>query len=273
MFLVLTLGLIGTWQVFDQIYVMSQGNPAKTTLTPAFLSYRTAFSDFNYGSGAAISFILFLIIVVLTLFQRWVMRDRDSRRVGARDRGRRLRQGRHAVTPSSGPRYEQVQAAIPRRRDGGGRPPSRTRRRVRVTAGGSPPGSSATRVLVFFALVFLYPFVIQLANSFKTEPDAAANPLSPVPHPFSDDELRADLRRHRLPAVAGNSVLVTVLVTVGRVFFDSLAGYALARLRFRGRRGDLRHRARGDGRARRGAADPEVPGAQATRPLRQLRRR
>ena len=71
MFLVITLGLIGTWQVFDQIYVMSQGNPAKTTLTPAFLSYRTAFRDFDYGSGAAISFVLFLIIVVLTLVQRW----------------------------------------------------------------------------------------------------------------------------------------------------------------------------------------------------------
>ena len=75
MFLVLTLGLIGTWQVFDQVYVMSQGNPAKTTLTPAFLSYRTAFRDFEYGSGAAISFVLFLIIIVLTLLQRWVMRD------------------------------------------------------------------------------------------------------------------------------------------------------------------------------------------------------
>ncbi len=79
MFLVLTLGLIGTWQVFDQIYVMSQGSPAKTTLTPAFLSYRTAFKDFNYGSGAAISFILFAIIVVLTLLQRWVMRERDDK--------------------------------------------------------------------------------------------------------------------------------------------------------------------------------------------------
>jgi multiple sugar transport system permease protein len=76
MFLVLTLGLIGTWQVFDQIYVMSQGNPAKTTLTPAYLSYQTAFRDFDYGSGAAISFVLFLIIIVLTLLQRRILRER-----------------------------------------------------------------------------------------------------------------------------------------------------------------------------------------------------
>jgi multiple sugar transport system permease protein len=85
LFLVVTLGLIGTWQVFDQIYVMSQGNPAKTTLTPAYLSYRTAFRDFDYGSGAAISFVLFLIIVVLTLVQRRALRDRDD------DRPRRRR--------------------------------------------------------------------------------------------------------------------------------------------------------------------------------------
>jgi multiple sugar transport system permease protein len=87
MFLVVTLGLIGTWQVFDQIYVMSQGSPAKTTLTPAFLSYQQAFKVFEYGRGAAIAFVLFLIIIAFTLLQRYVMRDRDStshRRSGPR---------------------------------------------------------------------------------------------------------------------------------------------------------------------------------------------
>ncbi len=95
LFLVITLGLIGTWQVFDQIYVMSQGNPAKTTLTPAFLSYQTAFKDFNYGSGAAISFVLFLIIVVMTLMQRWIMRDRDAPRRGQVSRATTRSVGRH----------------------------------------------------------------------------------------------------------------------------------------------------------------------------------
>ena len=38
LFTVLTLGLIGTWQVFDQIYTGTRGGPAKTTLTPAYLS-------------------------------------------------------------------------------------------------------------------------------------------------------------------------------------------------------------------------------------------
>lgn len=80
LFLVLTLGLIATWQVFDQIYLMSQGNPAGTTLTPAFLSYLTSFQDQQWGQGAAIAFILFAIIVVLTIVQRLITAERRAGR-------------------------------------------------------------------------------------------------------------------------------------------------------------------------------------------------
>ncbi|MDQ7907344.1 carbohydrate ABC transporter permease [Phytohabitans sp. ZYX-F-186] len=91
-------------------------------------------------------------------------------------------------------------------------------------------------ILIFFALVFLYPFVIQLANSLKTEPDAAANPLSPVPGPVSFASFERIFEGTDFPLWLGNSLLVTLVLTAGRVFFDSLAGYALARLRFAGRR-------------------------------------
>ena len=75
LFLVTTLGLIGTWQVFDQIYVMGKGAPAGTTITPAFLSYKTSFTSGAWGSGAAMAFIVFLIIVLLTWGQRRLMRE------------------------------------------------------------------------------------------------------------------------------------------------------------------------------------------------------
>ena len=83
-FTVLTLGLIGTWQVFDQIYLTGGGEPGKTTLTPAFLAYNTSFEGLKWGQGAAISFVLFLIIVGLTLLQRWILRDRDLGQAGIR---------------------------------------------------------------------------------------------------------------------------------------------------------------------------------------------
>ncbi|MCU1507536.1 MAG: sugar transporter permease [Microbacteriaceae bacterium] len=79
LFTVLTLGLIGTWQIFDQIFILGGGKPAKTTLTPAFLAYQTSFKDLNWGDGAAISFILFAIIVVLTLAQRIILRDSSDK--------------------------------------------------------------------------------------------------------------------------------------------------------------------------------------------------
>ena len=64
LFTVLTLGLIGTWQVFDQIYLAGGGAPGKTTLTPAYLAYETSFKNLKWGRGAAIAFVLFVIIVV-----------------------------------------------------------------------------------------------------------------------------------------------------------------------------------------------------------------
>ncbi|RFA21044.1 carbohydrate ABC transporter permease [Subtercola boreus] len=76
LFTVLTLGVIGTWQVFDQIYTGTQGGPGKTTVTPAYLSYTSAFNNQQWGQGSAIAFILFVIIVVLTLLQRFILRDK-----------------------------------------------------------------------------------------------------------------------------------------------------------------------------------------------------
>ncbi|AHH99432.1 carbohydrate ABC transporter permease [Kutzneria albida] len=92
-------------------------------------------------------------------------------------------------------------------------------------------------VLALGAVLYLAPFVIQLVTSFKTDPDAVAHPLSLLPDPLSTDTYR---RLATDPAVDfprwfGNSLLVTVCVTLGRLLVDALAGYGLARLRWRGR--------------------------------------
>lgn len=79
-FTVVTLGLIGTWQIFDQIYVGSKGGPANTTVTPAFLSYSQSFINNAWGRGAAIAFILFAIIVVFTIVQRLLLGERKEKR-------------------------------------------------------------------------------------------------------------------------------------------------------------------------------------------------
>jgi len=77
---VVTLGLIGTFQVFDQIYVMSAGGPAKTTTTVAYYIYVEAFK-FGRGLGyaSALAVVLFVIIFILFLVQRRLMSDPDAR--------------------------------------------------------------------------------------------------------------------------------------------------------------------------------------------------
>ncbi len=89
-------------------------------------------------------------------------------------------------------------------------------------------------VLVVFAVIYIYPFLLDVGTAFKTDADATAHPLSPVPthwvlHAFSE------LGQQDFARWLTNSVIVVVFVTGGRVLFDSMAGYALARLRFRGR--------------------------------------
>jgi multiple sugar transport system permease protein len=88
--------------------------------------------------------------------------------------------------------------------------------------------------LIFFALIYVYPFVIQLVTAFKTDADAVANPLSLVPDPFTTAAWER-LTQTQFPRWFVNSVVVTVIVTISRVIFCSMAGYALARLRFFGR--------------------------------------
>jgi multiple sugar transport system permease protein len=77
-FFVVTLELIGTFQVFDQIYVMSSGGPAKTTLTIAYLVYREGFRNSAMGIGAAIAIILFVLIFVITFIQRRFVEGRKE---------------------------------------------------------------------------------------------------------------------------------------------------------------------------------------------------
>lgn len=89
-------------------------------------------------------------------------------------------------------------------------------------------------VLIFFAILYVYPFVIQLVNSFKTNTDATNNALSLTPNPFTTSAW-GTLFQSDYPIWFTNSVIVTLCVTAGRVFFCSLAGYALARLKFTGR--------------------------------------
>jgi multiple sugar transport system permease protein len=73
-FFTVTLGFIGTFQVFDQIFVMTPGgSPAKTTLTLGYLIYQNAFQGFMMGYASAIAVVLFAIILGIYFVQRRII--------------------------------------------------------------------------------------------------------------------------------------------------------------------------------------------------------
>lgn len=73
-FLVTALGTIGSFQLFDQVYIMegAQGGPLRSTLTPVLQIYNTAFSPggAQMGRACAEAVVLFVVIFLFTLLQR-----------------------------------------------------------------------------------------------------------------------------------------------------------------------------------------------------------
>lgn len=79
-FFVTIVSLIGSFQVFDLAFVMTQGGPANATNTIVYYVYQNAFQFYRMGYASAAAMILFAIILALTLFQyrmqnRWVHYD------------------------------------------------------------------------------------------------------------------------------------------------------------------------------------------------------
>jgi len=90
-------------------------------------------------------------------------------------------------------------------------------------------------MLLLFAIVYIYPFLVAVSSSFKTDGDATNNPLALIPQTWTVAAYQQLFSGSPLPLWALNSAFITIIVTAARVFFDSLAGYALSRLKFRGR--------------------------------------
>ena len=79
MYFILTMTLIGAFQLYDQVYVLTEGGPANSTLTPVYLIWQNSFGNnagAQAGYAAAQSFILFIIIMLVTVIVRRF--DRDS---------------------------------------------------------------------------------------------------------------------------------------------------------------------------------------------------
>ena len=80
----LVIGLIGAFQAFAEAYVMTEGGPNNATLFYVFYLYRTAFTESRLGYACALAWLLFLVILVVTMVvfrsgRSWVYYEGEGR--------------------------------------------------------------------------------------------------------------------------------------------------------------------------------------------------
>jgi multiple sugar transport system permease protein len=68
-FFLLITSVIGTFQIFTEVYIMTNGGPLNRTTTIGYYLYTTAFRKFDMGYATAMAFVLFAMIFVFTLLQ------------------------------------------------------------------------------------------------------------------------------------------------------------------------------------------------------------
>lgn len=72
---IMVLSIIGSFQVFDLVYVLTYGGPLGSTKVLVFYLYEHAFKFFNMGYASAVAYVLFAILFVLTMLQIRYFRD------------------------------------------------------------------------------------------------------------------------------------------------------------------------------------------------------
>ncbi|HEV2513932.1 MAG TPA: sugar ABC transporter permease [Devosia sp.] len=76
-FFVTTISLISSFQVFDQVWIMTQGGPAGATSVMVEQIYKNAFSYYKMGYASAISWVLFALIFAVTIAQNLLQKKLD----------------------------------------------------------------------------------------------------------------------------------------------------------------------------------------------------
>jgi len=74
-FFIIVLSIIGSFQSFDQIYILTGGGPVRATSVIVHYLYQNGFQWFNMGYAAAIAYVLFAMLLILTIVQ-WTYRSR-----------------------------------------------------------------------------------------------------------------------------------------------------------------------------------------------------
>ena len=79
-YMVLTLGVIWSFQVFDLVYVMTGGGPGRSTITLVMTIYNSAFKDYKMGYASAVAMVLLFIILIVNYVQQLFFTEKEGRK-------------------------------------------------------------------------------------------------------------------------------------------------------------------------------------------------
>ncbi|GIP53553.1 carbohydrate ABC transporter permease [Paenibacillus vini] len=71
------LSTIGTFSLFTEPFILTQGGPLNSTLTPVLMLYRESFQNFNFGYASSIAVCFFILMMVISLLQMRIFDDKE----------------------------------------------------------------------------------------------------------------------------------------------------------------------------------------------------
>ncbi len=243
-FMIIT-SVIGSLQAFDQMYLMTGGGPEGSTTTFMLTVYKTMFEYEEAGVASAMSYFLFFIIIVITIIQSKIVPQGYQTEVARGDTSLKkvsdetLKLGKKddfvsslLVVKSEVSSAERLQELLEKRR-------RENKRKIVVHKIGTV---AKYCILSILAIAFIFPYLWLISNSFK-EPAAifSAEHFSLIPRDLNNNikfvfsNYKNAIEHLNLGQVFLNTLIVCGVNTVVNLFLNALAGYAFARLKFKGR--------------------------------------
>src|SRR6185437_13338746 len=257
---------IWTFSTFDVIYLLTGGGPGGSTRPFVVFAYEKAFQGWQFGPGAAVALMMVPILAIFIFFLARYMRRADQQvQVSGLDRffekyGKTLLYGGLilfaimlfvlnsgmfiramailAVVLGLGVGFGYLSAYLSDKGEARSRAQGKVRTQTmkeRPNVLGRLPAWVALAILLFFVLA---PFYWMIITAFKSELQVTSQQGSVFwPQPWTLGQFQKLTSEHPFWTWFRNSAIVAICTTLIAVTFAALAGYALARLRFRGAQG------------------------------------
>jgi multiple sugar transport system permease protein len=224
------LSTISTFNTFGLVYLMTNGGPGGTTRLYSILAYERAIYSLRFGPGAAVALSMAPVLAIfILLLARFMRQD-----VSSRENETRVDRAFGWFGKAIGTLFEWLFLPIVLVADGIGRVAALFTRGVKRPARERAGIALRTLLILPFLFFVLFPFYWIIITSFKTDLQIQQFQSIFWPNPWTLGQYSELLFKTAYLTWFKNTVFVAITSTVVAVGLASLAGYALARLKFRG---------------------------------------